>query len=348
MPLLLLPTAVIMGCWLTAEREAGWARPARWGYGAALVLIALPGVAGTLYDGSAGWGWLWDETLSDDFSKYSSGNAALMWVVDGLQKYIDEHPDDPLVVAAPGIERLPFFFPLHDIRVDEAPTHWEQLEGVTYFVDSSPEGRGAYGDIPLHENQVISGLALAGSTIDNVVRRAWWKDDGFFNYVVYELHLDRRFENPATLHDPPEPVIFGDFVRFRGHGIGADTFWPGRPVYLQLYWEVLAEAGADYTIYIHLRDAEGNLQATWDGPVSHSDDGRYYSTLVWEPGEFIRDERRLRFQQETLPPVGEDYRVVIGFYDPVTHERLPVTVGGVPAGDGFMLSERLKVLAEQP
>ena len=347
-PLLLLPTAVIMGCWLTAERVAGWARPARWGYGAALVLIALPGVAGTLYDGSAGWGWLWDETLSDDFSKYSSGNAALMWVVDGLQKYIDEHPDDPLVVAAPGIERLPFFFPLHDIRVDEAPTRWEQLEGVTYFVDSSPEGRGAYGDIPLHENQVISGLALAGSTIDNVVRRAWWKDDGFFNYVVYELHLDRRFENPATLHDPPEPVIFGDFVRFRGHGIGADTFWPGRPVYLQLYWEVLAEAGADYTIYIHLRDAEGNLHATWDGPVSHSDDGRYYSTLVWEPGEFIRDERRLRFQQETLPPVGEDYRVVIGFYDPVTNERLPVTVGGVPAGDGFMLSERLKVLAEQP
>jgi len=345
-PLLLLPTAAILGCWLTAERIARWARPARVIYGAAIALIALPGVVSTLYDGSAGWNWLWNGELTDDFSKYRSGNAALMWVVDGLQKYIDEHPGEELVVAAPGVERLPFFFPLADIRVDDAPTRWSQLEGVTYFIDSSPEGRGAYDGIPLHENQVISGLSLAGSTIDNVVRKAWWHDDGFFNYEVYELHLDRRFENPAAIHDPPQPVIFGDFVRFRGHGIGADTFWPGRPVYLQLYWEVLAEADADYTIYVHLRDADGSLQATWDGPVSHSGDGRYYSTLVWEPGEFIRDERRLRLSEDNPPPVGEDYTLVIGFYDLQTNERLPVTIGGEPAGDGFTLNERIRVVAE--
>ena len=181
-----------------------------------------------------------------------------------------------------------------------------------------------------------------------MVRKAWWEDDGFFQYVVYELHLDRRFQQPETLHDPAQPVVFGDFVRFRGHGIGADTFWPGRPVYLQLYWEVLAEADHDYTIYVHLRDADGNVQATWDGPISHSDDGRYYSTLVWEPGEFIRDERRLRLSEDDVPPVGEGYTLVIGFYDLNSGERLPVTIDGEPAGDGFTLNERLKVLSEEP
>jgi 4-amino-4-deoxy-L-arabinose transferase-like glycosyltransferase len=347
-PLLLLPTAALLAYGLPPVRLRAWAQFRRWGYAAALILLALPGVVSTLYDGAAGWDWLWNGQLVDDTAKYTSGNAALMWVVDGLQKYIDEHPDQPLVVAAPGVVRLPFFFPLADIRVDEAPTRWSQLEDVVYFIDSAPEGRGAYADIPLADNQVLSGLALAGSSVENILRKAWWKDDGFFNYTVYELHLDRRFENPATIHDPAEPVIFGDFVRFRGHGIGGDTFWPGRPILLQLYWETLAPAQADYTIYVHLRDANDQVQATWDGPVSHSQDGRYYTTLVWEPGEFIRDERRLRFTAETLPPVGEGYRIVIGFYNLQTQERLPVTIGGQPAGDGFTLNERLKVIAQEP
>ena len=69
----------------------------------------------TLYDGATGWDWLWSGELGDDFAKYESGNPALMWVVDGLQKYVDDHPDEVLVVAAPGVDRLPFFFPLADI-----------------------------------------------------------------------------------------------------------------------------------------------------------------------------------------------------------------------------------------
>src|SRR5690606_11504255 len=105
-PLLLLPTAVFLNASLRPERIRAWAKPLKWAYGAALIAIALPGVVSTLYDSSAGWDWLWSGELTDDFSKYSSGNEPLLWVVDGLQKYIDEHPGEKLVVAAPGIERL--------------------------------------------------------------------------------------------------------------------------------------------------------------------------------------------------------------------------------------------------
>jgi hypothetical protein len=347
-PLLLLPTAVILGHWLTFEQLAMWGRRFRWAYGLLIVVIALPGMVASLYDGAAGWDWLWSGELTSDFAKYESGNAALMWVVDGFQKFIDEHPNEALVVAAPGVDRLPFFFPLADIRVDDAPTRLEQLDDVIYFVDSSPEGRGRYENIPIQQNQVLGGLSLAGSTIDNIARRAWWKDDGFFNYTVYELNLDLRFDSPASIHDPDEPVIFGDFARYRGHGIGADTMWPSRPVYLQLYWEVVGEADADYMVYVHLRDAEDELQYTWDGPVSHSEDGRYYSTLVWEPGEFIRDQRLLKIRSADFPPLGEGYRLVIGMYNLQTGERLPVTVGGDPIGDGYTLNERLRLIGEAP
>lgn len=345
-PLMLLPTAVILGHWLTVERVTNWRWPVRWAYGGLIVLAALPGIVQPLYDN--GELWPTNDTLTGDVAKYESGNGALMWVVDGLQKFIDEHPDQPLVVAAPGVDRLPFFFPLADIRVDDAPTRLAELADVVYFVDSSPEGRGAYADMPPLENQVIASLSLANESQNNLVRKAWWQDDGIFSYTVYELYLDKRFENPNMFHDPQEPVVFGEFARFRGHGIGADTFWPGRPVYLQLYWETLTDAAEDYTIYVHLRDAAGNVHATWDGPVTNSDDGRYYSTLVWEPGEFVRDERLLHFTQRNLPPVGEGYQIVIGLYNLQTGERLPVIIGGQPAGDGFTLNERLKVIAEEP
>jgi len=165
--------------------------------------------------------------------------------------------------------------------------------------------------------------------------------------VVYELHTQRRFQKPDVYHDPTEPVVFGGMFRFRGHGIGADTFWPGRPVYLQLYWETLRPPDRDYTIYVHLRDADGQVRAAWDGPVTSSGDGRYYSTLVWEPGEFVVDERLLRLTEDQAQP-GEGYSIVVGFYDLQTNERLPVTVGDVPAGDGFRLNERLRVLAQPP
>ncbi|MGQ9887138.1 MAG: ArnT family glycosyltransferase [Aggregatilineales bacterium] len=345
-PLLMLPTTAVLGGWVTAERVARWRALPRLAWGAALVALALPGIVAPLYDVGAGWNWLWTDKLPDDNARYRSGNAALMAVVDGLRAYEAERGQTP-AVAAPGVLRLPFFFPTADIRVNAAPTRLRDLEGVTYFVEGAPEGAGAYDSVPLTSNQVLGALAQGQTTVPNITRRAWWHDDGIFRYVVYELHTQRRFQKPDVYHDPAEPVVFGDTFRFRGHGIGADTFWPGRPVYLQLYWETLRPPDRDYTIYVHLRDADDQVRAAWDGPVTSSADGRYYSTLVWEPGEFVADERLLRLAEGQARP-GEGYSIVIGFYDLQTNERLPVTVGGVPAGDGFRLNERLRVLAQPP
>lgn len=345
-PLLLLPSAVMLACWLQPKR--GLRRAACL---TVIALAGLPAVVIPLYDVNAGWDWLWTDKLPNDMERYRSGNKALVWVVEGMQAYLDDPNAAPLVVVAPGVKRLPFFFPTEDIRIDETPTRFSQLDGVTYFIDSSPEGRGAYGDIPITQNQVIGGLARREYEEDSVIRHAWWEDDGIFRYDVYELNLSRRFEKPPIFNEAAEEVIFGDFARFAGYSIGADTFWPYRPVYLQMYWEVLSPPPEDYMIFVHLRDADGKLWAQWDGAVTNTEDGRYYSTLVWEPGEYIRDDRLLKLMPENLPaypPSGEGYTIVFGFYNLQTQVRVPVAVNGQSTGDGYTLPEKIKVLAEEP
>lgn len=343
-PLMILPTAVILSYWIPATPK--WSKAWRLVYLSGIMLFGLPGIISTLYDPNAGWNWLWTDKLPDDRARYQSGNPALMSVVEGLQIYLDQH-DAPMVVVAPEVRRLPFFFPMDDIRINDAPTRLSQLDGVTYFIDSSPEGSGAYAGIPLQQNQVISALALAGPSEGDLIHHAWWKDDGIFRYEVYGLNLEKRFIEPQMIHDPEEPVEFGRFARFRGHGIGADTFWPGRPVYMQLYFEVLAPPPGDYMLYVHLRDHDGKVWATWDGPVTYSQDGRYYSTLVWEPGEYIVDNRLLKIVDQN-PPEGDDYSIWFGFYNLPANERVPVTINGEPAGDGFPIDEKIRVRSKPP
>ncbi len=345
-PLLILPSAVILSYWLTPQRLKRWPLALKVAYSIGLIVLAVPGIVIPLHDTNAGWDWLWTDALPDDMARYESGNEALMNVVEGFNIYVAEN-SDTLVVVAPGIVRLPFFFPTADIRTEVAPTRFDELAGVKYLVYGSPESSGAYADIPIQQNQVVSGFARTGTTVPNIMRRAWGKDDGIFRYQVYELNLEQRFINPKMFHNPDVPVIFGDFARYRGHGIGASTFWPGREIIMQMYWQTVAPTNTDYTIFIHLRDADGKVWATWDGPIVSPEfhDDITYSTLVWEPGEFIVDERRLTLPDDVEIPPGDDYSLWFGFYDFQTLERVPVTVDGEPAGDSYRINEQVKIRA---
>ncbi|MCL4250052.1 MAG: glycosyltransferase family 39 protein [Anaerolineae bacterium] len=350
-PLLLLPTALILAHWthslwqghardvaLSSAPSWSWLKPA---YLLALVLLAIPGIIQPLYDQNTGWDVLISDAYPDDLARQRSGNQALINVVDGLQAYIDEHGTPPVVVA-PSVQTLPFFFPLADIRIDEAPTRLDDLAGVTYFIDSHPQGTGAYQGVPVQANQVIGALRR-----EDIMRRAWGMDDGIFRYNVYELHLERRFQPPPPNAQAEGQVVFGDFARYLGNDIGALDFWPGRPVVLTLYWESLAPTSGDYMIYVHLRDVQGEVVQSWDAPVALDAEiapPRYYSTHVWQPGEYIADVRRL-ILSEVDAPLGAGYSLVIGMYDLASETRLPVTIDGRDAGDGYVIDNRITLVS---
>jgi hypothetical protein len=92
---------------------------------------------------------------------------------------------------------------------------------------------------------------------------------------------------------------------------------------IRLYWRAEAVPAADYTTFLHLRDAANKTVAQKDGPPAA---GRY-PTGLWEAGEIIVDEI-------TLPLAGllpGQYTPVVGLYEFATGNRLATP--GQPANE---------------
>jgi hypothetical protein len=95
----------------------------------------------------------------------------------------------------------------------------------------------------------------------------------------------------------------------------------GATVRLTLYWQALQPVETDYTVFVHIVDAEGAIWGQRDAmPVSGE-----RPTSSWELGEIIEDARELRIDVEGPR---EGYVVELGMYARGTGERLPVSEGG--------------------
>ncbi len=84
--------------------------------------------------------------------------------------------------------------------------------------------------------------------------------------------------------------------------------------YLALYWRTPTPLTTTYTVFIHLRAADGYVIAQADGPPVSN----HFPTTVWPPDEIIQDIHPLpEIDLSTID------HFAIGLYDPVTGERLP-------------------------
>ena len=84
---------------------------------------------------------------------------------------------------------------------------------------------------------------------------------------------------------------------------------------LSLHWLANDQPAADYTVFVHLLDTDGNQIAGGDGPPVYGD----YPTGMWRNGDVIIDEHRLVLPADLA--LG-DYQVTVGLYDPLTLSRL--------------------------
>jgi len=76
---------------------------------------------------------------------------------------------------------------------------------------------------------------------------------------------------------------------------------------LVLYWRSLERVEADYTVFVHLLDAEGNIVAQGDSPPVQG----HYPTTTWAVGEVVRDEHPLVGPPEAL---ASGVRFAVGWY----------------------------------
>lgn len=100
---------------------------------------------------------------------------------------------------------------------------------------------------------------------------------------------------------------------------GAEA-WSGGSVAMTLVWQAMGAAPQDYSLFVHLVDSQGAMVAQTDG---YAVEGTR-PTTSWKTGEILIDRRRIMLPPAL--PVG-DYRLVIGWYDWRTNQRLPSITG---------------------
>jgi hypothetical protein len=126
--------------------------------------------------------------------------------------------------------------------------------------------------------------------------------------------------------------------------LGYDMSLEPEALHLTFYWRSEARLPADYTTFVHVRDATGRATGQPGTIVAQMDrppaDGAY-PTSLWDPGEIIRDSIQVPVPAQA--PAG-DYEVVVGLYDFVTGQRLLVlNEHGEPIGDHIRLDEKIIV-----
>ena len=109
-----------------------------------------------------------------------------------------------------------------------------------------------------------------------------------------------------------EPAGSGP-IRLLSANVNIPNNTPDQPD-IQLRWYVVDRMNRDYTLFIHLRQADGTLVATGDGPPLSG----WYPTSNWQRREIVVDERAF-----TMPDLAPgDYYIAVGWYDPDTGDRV--------------------------
>lgn len=155
------------------------------------------------------------------------------------------------------------------------------------------------------------------------------------------LSLLAPFRYIAPAYRRPDPVPtevkiqyplhlrYGDWGELVGYDLPQPIIEPGDALQLTLYWRALRPIAEVHDLFIHLRDADGQLLGqldTWPG-------WGMYPTLLWQPDEIVADRYRLALHvRPEQPLVG---RIEVGFccntsgvpfsaYDPQGREVTPV------------------------
>jgi hypothetical protein len=111
-----------------------------------------------------------------------------------------------------------------------------------------------------------------------------------------------------------------DFVSLDGVVLPDDEMWSGGSLSILLEWRALAETEYDYTVFVHLLNADGTLVAQHDGmPV-----GEQRPASGWQAGERVIDEHEIRLPPDL--PSGQ-YSLRVGWYDWQTEERVLLANG---------------------
>ncbi len=134
------------------------------------------------------------------------------------------------------------------------------------------------------------------------------------------------FSPPDVSRVPPEPdfpleIAVEDALALVGYD-APQRLAPGVPLRIALYWHAERHVERNLKVFVHLFERTEPMSA--QSLVAQSDVipvNWTFPTTEWQPGDYIRDVHLIPLDQEL--PRG-DYRLVVGMYDELTGERLPL------------------------
>ncbi len=94
---------------------------------------------------------------------------------------------------------------------------------------------------------------------------------------------------------------------------------------LTFYWQLLADTAVDYTTFVHLLDAEGNVIAQADSQPANGQ----YPTSIWDVGELVADQKWMPENSDADP----SWTISVGVYLLESGERLPIMRNGNPSSE---------------
>ena len=160
-----------------------------------------------------------------------------------------------------------------------------------------------------------------------------FRDDGELAGEAAVLDYVRVAGDTPDALAPDQVVAFnlGNEVTLLGYDLEVAGARPGGTVRLVLYWRAERQMDEDYTVFVHLVDADGRISGQQDSVP----EGGFYRTSFWDVGEVVRDEHELTIDADAIP--GE-HRIEVGMYVLATGQRLPlVDEAGETAGDAVLL-----------
>ncbi len=163
----------------------------------------------------------------------------------------------------------------------------------------------------------------AGAVADTEIQQDW-------------ALVGRAVVAPAQFTTNDQPAITADAQLGASiHLLGA-TFEPaldsrqaGETLNVRLYWQAEQPVTTSYTIFLHLKNANGDLIAQQDALPY---DGQY-PTWAWPPGEIIVTTHTLTVPTDQPPP----YTLAVGMYGWPSLERLPVIQDGQAQADNVVI-----------
>lgn len=109
------------------------------------------------------------------------------------------------------------------------------------------------------------------------------------------------------------------------------TVAPGESLTLRLNWKALDFIHQDYTVFVHLVGPDGRPIVQGDSQPMHG----FIPTSYWPPHQKMADDHMLTIPADAAP--GE-YRLLVGWYDLESLQRLPMTQGQKAIGDAYQVA----------